>query len=87
MQQSISKKAVEFGQFQGAAVSFVVEVRGEAWDSEVVTAKNAEVQQSRVSLSNFIDETQAKLKTVADRLKVNEPELASCCYPSIAVSE
>ena len=37
----------------------------------MVTAKNVEVQQSRVSLANFIDETQAELKTIADRLKVN----------------
>ena len=47
------------------------EVRREAWDSEVVTTKNAEVQQSRSSLLDFIDETQVELKTIADRLKVN----------------
>ena len=37
----------------------------------MVTAKNAEVQQSRVSLSDFIDETQAELQAVADKLKVS----------------
>ena len=61
----------EFGQFQGVAASFEIEVRGQGWDRGVVTAKNAEVQQSRVSLSDFIDETQAKLQAVADRLKVS----------------
>ena len=71
MQQSASKKSVEFGQFEGVALSFVEEVRREAWDSEVVTTKNAEVQQSRSSLLDFIDETQVELKTIADRLKVN----------------
>ena len=65
------KKAVEFGQFQGVAASFEAEARGKGWDTEVVTAKNAEVQQSRVSLSDFIDKTQAELQAVADKLKVS----------------
>ena len=63
------------------------EVRREAWDSEVVTTKNAEVQQSRSSLLDFIDETQVELKTIADRLKVNVQKLSSCCYPFVAVFE
>ena len=68
--KSITNKVFEFGQFQGVAASFETEVRGEGWDSGMVTAKNAEVQQSSVSLSDFIDETQAKLQAVADKHKV-----------------
>ena len=41
------------------------------WDTEKVTAKNAEVQQSRDSLLDFIDKTQAELQALADRLKVS----------------
>lgn len=61
----------EFGQLQGDAASFEIEVRGEGWDTEVITAQNAEVQQSRVFLSDYINKTQADLQVVADRLKVS----------------
>ena len=68
--KSITNKVFEFGQFQGNATSLEIEVRGQGWDTEVVTAKNVEVQQSSVSLSDFIDEAQAKLQAVADKHKV-----------------
>ena len=48
-----------------------MEVRKEGWNSKEVTTKTSEVQQSRVSLLDFIDKTQAHLQDVADRLKVS----------------
>lgn len=69
--ESVTKKVVEFGQFEGVASSFEVEVRKEGWNSKEVTTKTSEVQQSRVSLLDFIDKTQAHLQVVADRLKVS----------------
>ena len=60
-------------------------MRGQGWDTEVVTAKNAEVQQSSVSLSDFIDKTQAELQAVADRLKVSIPQYQCVTNPAVAV--
>ena len=71
LKESVTKKVVEFGQFEGVASSFEVEVRKEGWNSKEVTTKTSEVQQSRVSLLDFIDKTQAHLQDVADRLKVS----------------
>ena len=48
------------------------------WDTEEVTAKNAEVQQSRDSLSDFIDKTQAELQALAERLKVSMLHMSRC---------
>ena len=48
------------------------------WDTEEVTAKNAEVQQSRDSLLDFIDKTQAELQALADRLKVGMLHMSRC---------
>ena len=50
------------------------------WDTEEVTAKNAEVQQSRDSLSDFIDKTQAELQALAERLKVSMLHMSSCGF-------
>ena len=50
------------------------------WDTEEVTAKNAEVQQSRDSLSDFIDKTQAELQSLAERLKVRMLHMSGCGF-------
>ncbi len=48
------------------------------WDTEEVTAKSAEVQQSMDSLSDFIDKTQAELQALAERLKVRMLHMSGC---------
>ena len=50
------------------------------WNTEEVTAKNAEVQQSRDSLSDFIDKTQAELQALAERLKVSMWHMSGCGF-------
>ena len=79
LKESVTKKAVEFDQFKVVAATLEVEVKGEGWDTEEVTAKNAEVQQSRDSLLDFIDKTQADLQAVAKRLKVSLLQVVRCC--------
>ncbi len=50
------------------------------WDTEEVTAKSAEVQQSRDSLLDFIDKTQAELQALAERLKVSMRHMSGCGF-------
>ena len=80
LKQSIAEKTVQFVQFQGVAASFEAEARRMDWDTEEVTAKSAEVQQSMDSLSDFIDKTQAELQALAERLKVSMLHMSGCSF-------
>ena len=79
MKQSSTRRKEEFVRFQDVAASFEAEAREKGWNSEDVSAKRTEVQQSWEFLLDFIDETQAQLQELADRLKVRILYVARDC--------